>query len=123
MARIFEFEDIESWKMSRILVKDIYFVTKNELFRKDYGLTDQIRRAAVSVMSNIAEGFERKSNKEFVRFLYIAKGSAGEVRSQLYVAHDLEYINNNEFNKLYELSTTISQKISSFITYLESSNK
>jgi len=120
MTKIDRFEEIESWKMARILVKEIYLVTNRIHFSKDYGLSSQIQRAAVSVMSNIAEGFERKTNKEFIQFLYIAKGSIGEVRSQLYTASDIDYINNVDFENLYNLAYSISQKISAFIKYLNS---
>lgn len=77
------FEEIEVWKLSRILVKEIYDITNAPAFSKDFGLKDQIRRSAVSIPCNISEGYERKSNTEFIRFLYISKGSAGEVRTQL----------------------------------------
>jgi len=83
MGTIERFEDIEAWREARVLVKRIYEVTAQGRFARDFGLRDQIRRAAISTMSNIAEGFERGSNKEFVHFLYVAKASAGEVRSQL----------------------------------------
>ncbi len=83
------FEEIEVWQLSRKLVKDIYKITTEPAFSKDFGLKDQIRRCAVSIPSNIAEGYERKSNVEFIRFLYISKGSAGELRTQLYIAYDL----------------------------------
>jgi four helix bundle protein len=100
MSQINRFEDIESWTMAKELVKEIYLITNKSSFVKDYGLSSQIQRAAVSIMSNIAEGFERGTNKEFIHFLYIAKGSAGEVRSQLYIALDLEYITKEEFSHL-----------------------
>jgi len=89
MAKIERFEEIEAWQDARLLVKGIYEVTDGGRFARDFGLRDQIRRAAISTMSNIAEGFERGSDKDFIRFLYMAKASAGEVRSQLYVAMDL----------------------------------
>ena len=120
MTKIVRFEDIESWKMARLLTKDVYLITYKNLFRKDFGLVDQIRRAAVSVMSNIAEGFERRTNKEFIQFLYISKASAGEVRSQLYTALDLNYINEKEFKDLYSRTESISQRISAFIKHLDS---
>ena len=120
MTKIVRFEDIESWKMARLLTKDVYLITYKNLFRKDFGLVDQIRRATVSVMSNIAEGFERRTNKEFIQFLYISKASAGEVRSQLYTALDLNYINEKEFKDLYSRTESISQRISAFIKYLDS---
>ena len=123
MPKINSFEDIESWKMARLLVKDIYHLTNSTSFAKDMGFSCQIQRAAVSVMSNIAEGFERKTNKEFIQFLYIAKGSVGEVRSLLYAALDIKYISEDNCDLLYERSQTIAQKISAFIKYLESSKK
>jgi four helix bundle protein len=87
------FEDLEIWKEARHLTREIYTISKAPHFSKDYGLRGQMQRAAVSIMSNIAEGFERGGNQEFVQFLYIAKGSCGEFRSQLYVALDQSYIN------------------------------
>ena len=92
MAKIERFEDIEAWKRSRALTKKVYDCTKQRGFEKDFGLKDQIRRSSVSTMSNIAEGFERGGNQEFIQFLATAKGSSGEVRSQLYVALDQGYI-------------------------------
>lgn len=100
MATIERFEDIKAWQTARDLVSAVYRVSGKGKFEKDFGLRDQIRRASVSVMSNIAEGFERCSDREFHRFLYIAKGSAGEVRSQLFVALDLGYMTSDEFNDL-----------------------
>jgi four helix bundle protein len=94
------FEDMEVWKEARRLTQRIYHLTKNEDFAKDFGLRDQIRRAAVSIMSNIAEGFERGGNQEFVQFLYVAKASCGEVRSQIYVALDQNYVANIEVGEL-----------------------
>jgi len=119
MAR--SFEDIDMWKKARELVKIIYQMTKNKKFSKDFILTDQIRRAAISVMSNIAEGFERGSNTEFIQFLYIAKGSAGEVRAQLYAALDQEYLSENEFQYTRELCANVSGQISGMINYLKGS--
>jgi four helix bundle protein len=119
MAR--SFEDIDMWKKARELVKIIYQITKNKKFSKDFSLTDQIRRAAISVMSNIAEGFERGSNTEFIQFLYIAKGSAGEVRAQLYAALDQAYLSESEFQKGRELCLNISGQIWGMIHYLKSS--
>ncbi len=115
------FEEMEMWKRSRELVKFIYGITKNKEFCKDFSLTDQITRAAVSVMSNIAEGFERGSNTEFIQFLYIAKGSCGEVRTQLYVALDQAYITNAVFQSGKKLCTDISGQIAGLIQYLKGS--
>ncbi len=105
------FEEILSWQKGRELVKEIYQLTNTGAFSKDFSLKDQIRRAAVSVISNIAEGHERNSNKEFLYFLNIAKGSAGEVRAQLYIALDLKYIGEEDFNRLFDLSREVSRLI------------
>ncbi len=121
--KVNSFEELDIYKRSRQLTKDIYGLTKNSRFSKDYGLKDQIQRSAVSVMSNIAEGFERKSNMEFVRFLFIAKGSCAEVRAQLTVALDQEYTNNTIYDKLYNDCKCISAMTSSLIKYLSKSIK
>lgn len=121
MAKIEKFEDIEAWKLAREVTRLIYKISSEGLFAKDFALTNQIRRAAISVMSNIAEGFERNGDKEFLQFLATAKGSCGEVRAQLFVALDQNYINENQFafisNKLIETSRTIS----GFMKYLQQS--
>ena len=122
MTRIERFEDIEAWRDARILVKQIYETTNDGPFARDFGLRDQIRRAAVSTMSNIAEGFERSSNREFVRFLYMAKGSAGEVRSQLYTASDLGYLGEQQADELIRFVETVSRRIAGFIKYLKSTH-
>ncbi|KAA3615274.1 MAG: four helix bundle protein [Calditrichaeota bacterium] len=114
-----KFEDIKVWQEARGLTNLIYTITAQDVFRRDYGLTDQIRRAAISVMSNIAEGFERETDKEFIRFLYIARASAGEVRSQLYIAKDLNYIANEEINVLLDQCLKISSMIYNLIQYLK----
>lgn len=114
------FEEIDVWKLARELVKDIYSITELQSFSKDFGLKDQIRRSAVSIPSNIAEGYERKSNAEFIRFLYISKGSAGELRTQLYLASDLNYIDEETLNKLLNKVEIISKSLSGFIKYLHS---
>ena len=99
--KIENFEDIESWKEARLLVKEVYKLFIN---LKDYGFRDQIQRAAVSIMSNIAEGFERAGRAEFHQFLVIAKGSCAEVRSQLYVALDVGYISKAEFDNVHDMA-------------------
>ncbi len=119
MSKIHRFEDIEAWQMARTLTADIYQLTLKDGFDRDYGMKDQIRRAVVSIMNNIAEGFERGSNKDFARFLYISRGSAGEVRCLLYVAHDLGYISEEEFNQNKELCCRISGALWGFIQYLK----
>ncbi len=92
MATIKRFEDIEAWQEARELVRELYRITSAGPFARDFGLKDQVRRAGVSIMSGIAEGFERDGNKEFLQFLSISKGSCGEVRSDLYVAEDQGYL-------------------------------
>jgi four helix bundle protein len=121
MAKINSFEEIKAWQKARELNAEIYKLTnKNSSFSKDFGLRDQIRRCSISISSNIAEGFERETSKEFRRFLYIAKASAGEFRSQLYLASDLEYISSEEFEKLNLKVNDISKMISGLIKYLNS---
>jgi four helix bundle protein len=122
MASIEQFEDIKAWQSARELVSEIYSATKNDGFARDFGLRDQIRRASVSILSNIAEGFERGGNKEFIQFLYIAKGSCAEVRAQLYVACDQNYINNEQFKHLSEICMTIGKMIAGLISYLQKSS-
>ncbi len=106
-----KFEDLVAWRKARELTQRIYHMTRKEPFSKDFGLRDQIQRAAVSVMSNLAEGFERGSRAEFHRFIVIAKGSCGEVRSQLYVALDVEHINKEQFNYVTDLALEVSRII------------
>lgn len=120
--KIIRFEDLEVWQKARELIRDIYKLTVGQKFSKDFGLKEQIQRSAVSIMSNIAEGFERKTAKEFIQFLYIAKGSSGELRSQLYVAYDLGYSTDEDFNKCLSKSEQISKSIGGFIKYLKFSN-
>ncbi len=120
MAAVKQFEDLGVWQDARQLVRSVYSVSNQRTFYRDCGLREQIRRAATSTMSNIAEGFERGSKKEFMQFLNIAKGSNGEVRSQLYAALDQEYISENEFDAMRGSATSLSRRIASFIRYLES---
>lgn len=109
------FEDIIGWKKSNELTLEIYRILR---FSKDYSFKDQIQRASVSIMNNIAEGYERMGNREFKKFLYIAKGSSGEVRSMLYIGKELHYVSESEFNVLYKLSIEISKVISGLIKSL-----
>ena len=118
MSKFKSFEEINSWQKSRIFNKKIYLITENSNFKKDFDFVRQIRRASLSISSNIAEGFERNTDKEFIYFLYVAKASAGEVRSQLYLAFDLEHITKEEFEILLESVTEISKLLSGFIKYL-----
>jgi four helix bundle protein len=115
------FEELPVWQKARELVKYIYDLTKKDVFSKDFSLVDQIRRASVSVLSNIAEGFERGSNTEFIQFLYISKGSAGETRTQLLVALDQDYIGKAEYDCGYKLCIDVSGQLSGFIDYLKGS--
>lgn len=121
MAKFECFEDIEAWQLGRELVKAVYSVSKSGEFAKDYALKDQMRRAAVSICSNIAEGFEREGDKEFGQFLSQSKGSCGEVRSQLYHALDEGYLSDTEFSKLREDCRTIGAKLSRLMSYLRTS--
>jgi four helix bundle protein len=118
MATITRFEDIEAWKKGRELRKAVYRYSKRREFAQDYALKDQIRRAAISITSNIAEGFERDGNREFVQFLSIAKGSCGEVRDHLYVALDEAYITEAEFGSLQAACFEVGRLIAGFMDYL-----
>jgi four helix bundle protein len=116
-----KFEDIESWKKARKLTKEIYEATATGKFLRDFALKDQIRRASVSILSNIAEGFERGGDKEFSQFLGIAKGSCGEVRAQLYVALDQGYLSQESFDTLSTHAVEVSELLSGFTRYLKGS--
>jgi four helix bundle protein len=121
MATIERFEEIEAWKMGRELAKKIHSLTIVGAFARDYDLRSQIRRAAVSITSNIAEGFERDGNKEFLQYLSQAKGSLGEVRSQLYNALDFGYFSEDEFKALQEDCLQLGRLIAGFQSYLRNS--
>lgn len=123
MAGFKTFEEINAWQNARVLVRDVYGMTRSGDFSKDYGLKDQIQRASVSVCSNIAEGFERRGNKEFVNFLWIAKGSAAEVCSQLYNARDLGYITDEKFQSTYDSAKQIGGMLFNLITVLSSTDR
>ncbi len=122
MGKVNSFEELNIWIESRSFNEKLYKISNNGLFDKDYDLKRQIRRASISVSSNIAEGFERNTDKEFIQFLYYAKGSAGEARSQLFLSLDLNYIKKDDFDKLYNQITGISKMISGMIKYLKKSN-
>jgi four helix bundle protein len=122
MATITHFEDIECWKKGRELARRVYQLSEVGKFARDFGFRDQIRRAAVSIPSNIAEGFERDGNKEFRQYLYIAKGSAGEFRSQLYTALDSGYIDEPVFDELTSMALQAIRLIDGFIRYLDQSD-
>ena len=119
MATFKKFEDILAWQKSRELTKGIYRLTSTHKFSKDFGLKDHIRRASVSIMSNIAEGFERSGTNEFAHFLATAKGSAGEVRTQLYVALDQDYITPTIFELLNAFVVEISRMIAGLMDHLK----
>ncbi|MGE5521830.1 MAG: four helix bundle protein [Candidatus Dadabacteria bacterium] len=121
MATILRFEDLEIWKMARELANEVFTVYSNSnSFSKDYKLKEQINGSSGSVMDNIAEGFARGSRNEFINFLSIAKGSIAEVKSQLYRAHDRDYISSDAFDSLYNKADEISKKVAVFIKYLNS---
>lgn len=120
MATLTRFEEIEAWKKARELTRLVYQLSSKGGFARDFGLKDQIRRACVSTMSNIAEGFERNAPNEFRYFCSIAKGSVGEVRSQLYVALDAGFLAEDQFKQLYQLTDETSRLIGGFMRYLES---
>jgi len=121
MPTVKRFEDLEVWKLAREQAKAIFLLTKETGFVSDFELKNQINASSGSVMDNIAEGFERFTNKEFAQFLVISKGSNGEVRSQLYRAFDRNYITNEILNTRLLFSTMLGNKISSFLKYLQSS--
>ena len=120
MATISKFEDIEAWQLAREMTKAIYAISNDGAFARDFGLRDQIRRASVSIMSNIAEGFERGGDKEYFQFVSIAKGSSGEVRAQLYVALDAGYIDQQTFSRLSDMATQINRMLAGLMKYLRS---
>ncbi len=121
MAKVQKFEELKIWQVAREVAKRVYELTRSGEFAKDFGLKDQIQRAAVSIGSNIAEGFERDSNSELMKFLSYAKGSAGETRSQLQTAQDVGYVAEEDFAGLYELLASESRMISRFQASLRQS--
>ncbi|MDP3181199.1 MAG: four helix bundle protein [Desulfobaccales bacterium] len=123
MAKIERFEDIEAWKKARELTKIIYEVTSQGKIAADFSLRDQLRRASVSIMANIAEGFEREGNKEFRQFLAMAKGSVGEVKALLYVALDAGLTSSEQFYRIISLADEASRLLAGFLRYLKASEK
>ena len=117
--KIQNFEDIEAWKEARNLNKLIYQITTRDPFKRDFGLTAQIQRASISVMANIAEGFDMQTDKEFIQYLSIASSSASEIQSHLYAALDLAYIREEKFKTLYDQTTKVKKLINGFIAYLK----
>jgi four helix bundle protein len=123
MATVRSFEELEIWKMARQLAKDVHLLyPESELFSHDFALKNQINRSSGSVMDNIAEGFERNGRKEFINFLSIAKGSCGEVKSQLHRALDRNYLSIEKFETLSVNAHNLGKKIGAFMTYLNGSN-
>ena len=118
MPSMEKFEDIDAWRKARELTRDIYRITNQGTFAKDSALRNQIRRASVSIMSNIAEGFGRGGNREFIQFLSMAKGSVSEVQAQLYVALDAGYITGDQFRKLYSDTNTTARLVGGLLRYL-----
>lgn len=118
MGKIERFEDIEAWQEARALVRAIYSLTRTSPLATDRSLRDQLQRAAVSVMANIAEGFERGSNRQFVQYLLQARGSAGEVRSLLYAARDVGLVGEEESERATEQATLVARLLSGFVRYL-----
>jgi len=121
--KITRFEDLECWQDARDIVYRVYRVCSVHTFKKDYSLIDQIKRSAISIMANIAEGFSRKGNREFIQFLFISKSSAAELQSHLYIAFDQGYIEKEKFQELYDEVDKVQRKISNFIKYLNSTLK
>ena len=121
MAKVEQFEDLEVWKLARKLTGKMYSLSRAGALAKDFGFRDQICRAAVSIVSNIAEGFERRSNSQFMQFLDIARGSAGEVRAQLYIALDLGYVSQKQFQDAFDDIESIGKMLTSLIRHLRSS--
>jgi four helix bundle protein len=118
MPTINRFEDIRAWQTARELTQRIYLASNQGPFARDHGLRDQMRRASVSIMSNIAEGFESDTQPQFIRFLGYAKASAGELRAQLYVALDAAYLTQDEFAPLFDLTEKAASQLTRFVTYL-----
>ena len=123
MATISKFEDIIAWQKALELSDLIYAHSNKDIFSKDFGLKDQMRRVSVSVVSNIAEGFEREGNNQFIYFLLVAKASAGELRAQLYIARNQKYISQTDFDQLNNKVLEVSKTISGFISYLRTQKK
>ena len=119
MTAITRFEEIQAWQTARQLTNSVYVLSNLAGFNRDFGLRDQIRRAAISAMSNIAEGFESRTDVQFINFLGMARASAGEARAQLYIALDQNYVSEEQFREAVVLAETCSRQIAKFIQYLE----
>jgi four helix bundle protein len=123
MATITRFEELECWQTARELTRRVYKMSAGGPLSKDFGLRDQMRRAGVSVMSNIAEGFESRTRPLFIEFLGRAKGSSGELRAQLYIALDARYLTDSDFNEMRDLAEKVSAQLSRFSAYLRTAPK
>lgn len=123
MAKFSKFEEIQAWQKGYDVTLKIYALTNKGAFSKDFGLRDQIRRACVSIMANIAEGHGRRTNSEFANFLNIARGSTAEVQSHLHIARGLDYLDDDSFDEIYQLLTEISRMTLSLAQYLRESDK
>ena len=121
--KIIKFEDLEIWKLSLTITRNIYDILSKKEFNHEFELKNQIKRAVISISSNIVEGFEKNNNNEFIRYLKIAKGSVGEVRNQIYIAFTVKQITQEEFNFINELLIALSKKIGALIIYLENERK
>jgi len=119
LPTITRFEDIQAWQTARVLTQALYRLSNQGSFARDFGLRDQMRRAAVSILSNVAEGFESQTQAQFIRYLGFAKASAGELRAQLYVALDAGYLDRRQFDQLYDQADKCSRQLSNFIAYLK----
>ncbi len=119
MAGIARFEDIQAWQTARELTNTVYVLANQAGFNRDFGLRDQIRRAVISVMSNIAEGFESRTDVQFANYLGMARASAGEVRAQLYIALDQDYLTEEQFKETYALAEKCARQLARFIAYIE----
>ncbi len=122
MAVYKNFEDLPIWKEAKDLAVQIYKITKEDKLKRDFGLSEQIRRAALSISSNIAEGFDRSYKKEFIKSLYIAKGSVSEVRSQLFICKELGYLDNGISEELLGRTTSLTRQIGALISFLKKRN-
>jgi four helix bundle protein len=122
MSKIEKFEDVVAWQRARELTKEIYAQTKNGAFAKDFGLKDQIQRASVSIMGNVAEGFDRGGDKEFLQYFSISKGSCAEVKSHLYAALDQQYLTTAQFTRLYKQADEVGRVLSGSMAYLRQSD-
>jgi four helix bundle protein len=121
MGTIKRFYDLEAWKKARILNLEVYKMTMTEIFKRDFALIDQTRKASISIMANLAEGFGRKGNREFLQFLSISEGSLSELQSHLFVALDIEYIDKSKFDFLFEKTEETQRVINGLAEYLKGS--